>query len=834
MGPFPFIGFNQAEINGNFGAEYQYRKEQLNELYLELVSDLTIGAKLFIQINAIKALLEIYNSTPRFANLELQLPRPYVTGIGTESYTLYLRVSQNYEAFATFEFDLTDGIVTAITDSFTGPDQLESATIRPYIAEEINIAKTLSVYNQNGAAIFPDTFTFNQSTGIAERRLLRAYDWSFNQTTNQPQRNAISDLRVIPKTVFQLRELSAIEKAMVSFFLEKPIKESITNDDWNDTNIYLPALPGDWEFNFINVSSSKKQLSVSSAENEISFVIAGINVSDIWYFQRFINPTYTKSNNQTEFQWNIAINSFTGIYGTVLDIMSLVDNNVSDIILYGGNEQYIGETSLITIPFASLDVSTTSYLFADSIETYLNANGFPTTYTTETISGQIVFKFVTTASILEKGIIAFLSYNNSPFSYAEFDGLPPDLASLLSGTEPANPNTGKLYETSYYDYDQCEFGTVENEESFNLIIKSGDSYQINIPSNFIFEPEIGPESSQFPRIGIFNCNDEYFQEIGSLVSPYNKTLQWTIRWSTITNQYESISALRSGLNISGQDIILKSCNEQFIGINTLITIPNASLVLTSTDTAFANSIETYLTTNGFETTWDVPINGVIRFTTTCPFIQENGLVLVVLIPEEIAISFATFGVTANQYQASITIPPLANSNYFIGIFQSYILEGDNYSSLLAISQPLQLDNFETFTQILEYGASENSVIEGFEYINGWLQKIRVPLNGAGQTANSEESIYRNSDGTFQIPQNSTDEVLYLHTDYLDLETQRAMISTTKHPIFVLASQNLSVQGDLEITNTQDFTQNSSFRKLQQMRFQALTQGYQPDNNSCIS
>jgi hypothetical protein len=60
-----------------------------------------------------------------------------------------------------------------------------------------------------------------------------------------------------------------------------------------------------------------------------------------------------------------------------------------------------------------------------------------------------------------------------------------------------------------------------------------------------------------------------------------------------------------------------------------------------------------------------------------------------------------------------------------------------------------------------------------------------------------------------------------------------MISTTKHPIFVLASQNLSVQGDLEITNTQDFTQNSSFRKLQQMQFQALTQGYQPENNSCI-
>jgi hypothetical protein len=620
---------------------------------------------------------------------------------------------------------------------------------------------------------------------------------------------------------------------MVSFFLEKPIKESITNDDWNDTNIYLPALPGDWEFNFINVSSSKKQLSVSSAENEISFVLAGINVSDIWYFQRFVNPNYTKSNNQTEFQWNIAINSFTGIYGTVLDIMSLVDNNVSDIILYGGNEQYIGITSLITIPFASLDVSTSSYLFADSIETYLNANGFPTTYTTETISGQIVFKFVTTASILEKGIIAFLSYDNSPFSYAEFDGLPPDLASLLSGTDPANPNTGKLYKTVFYDYDQCEFGTVENEELFNLTIRSGDSYQINIPSNFIFEPEIGPDSDQFPRIGIFDCNGQYLQDIGSLKGPYNRTLQWNIAWDSTTEDYYGIYTLMANIDAGNHVITLAAATDQNALVYTLIIIPNASLDTSGTDFEFADSIANYLTANGYPTIWDsfeIEFT-VIRFFTTVPYILENALVAVISVPEKI--SFPTIAPPANQYEASITIPPLANSNYFIGIFQSYIDEGDNYSSLLAISQPLQLDNFETFTQILEYGASENSVIEGFEYINGWLQRIRVPLNGAGQTSKSEESIYRNSDGTFQIPENSTDEVIYLHTDYLDLATQRAMISATKNPIFVLQGQNLSVQGDLEITNTQDFTQNSSFRKLQQMQFQALTQGYQPENNSCI-
>ena len=706
MGPFPFIRFDQAEINGNFGDEFTYRKNQLIELYDALVISLTTGTKLFIQINAIKAQLEIYNSAPKFSNLELDLPRPYVTGTGSESYTLYLRIQQNSSCFGAFVFATIDGVVDSIGDFFTpGPDLTSIGLDGPYIAEEIKISKTLSVYQQNGAAIFPDTFTYNQSTGIAERRLLRAYDWSFNQSRNIPQRNVIDDLRMIPKTVFRLRELSQIEKSMVSFFLEKPIKTSIDDDDWN-TNLYLSPLPDDWSFDSEIVTSSIKQLSIASVENKIAFFLAGIKVSSKWYFQRFVDIDYN---------------------GTIPEVVSF----------------------------------------------------------------------------------------------------------LLTTDEPAPPNTGRLYYDIYYDFDQCEFGTVENEESFNLTIRSGDSYQINIPSDFIFEPEIGPDSDQFPRIGIFDCNGQYLQDIGSLKSPYNRTLQWNIAWDSTTEDYYGIYTLMANIDAGNHVITLSAATDQNEVVYPLIIIPNASLDTSGTDFEFADSIANYLTANGYPTIWDsFEIEStVIRFFTTVPYILRNALVAVISVPEKI--SFPTIAPPETQYQASITIPPLANSNYFIGIYQGYTIDDEGFSELLAISQPLQLDNFETFTQILEYGASENSVIEGFEYINGWLQRIRVPLNGAGQTSKSEESIYRNSDGTFQIPENSTDEVIYLHTDYLDLATQRAMISATKNPIFVLQGQNLSVQGDLEITNTQDFTQNSSFRKLQQMQFQALTQGYQPENNSCI-
>jgi hypothetical protein len=707
MGPFPFIQFGQAEINGNFGDEFTYRKAQLVLLYADLVANLNTGTKLFIQIDVIKNYLETYNSAPLFSNLELTLPKPYITGIGSESYSLTVGIQQNSSCFVTFVFALTDGVVFSIGDFFTpGPDLTSIGLDGPYIAEEIKIAKTLSVYNQNGAAIFPDTFTYNPSTGIAERRLLRAYDWSFNQPRNIPQRNGITDLRVIPKTVFRLRELTQIEKAMVSFFLEKPIKESETNYDW-ETNIYLTSLPGDWVFDNEIVSSEKKQLSIASVENKIAFFLAGIRVSSKWYFQRFVD------------------------------------------IDYNG-----------TIPY----------------------------------------------------VVSF----------------------LLSTDEPAPPNTGRLYYDIYYDFDQCEFGTVENEESFNLTIKSSDLYQINIDSNFIFQPGISSESSQFPRIGIFDCNGQYLQDIGSLESNFEKTLQWNIAINSNTGEYGTVLDIMSLVDNFVSDIILYGGNEQYTPLTEIITIPFASLVTSPSSGAFADSIVAYLNANGLTTTYTTEtITGqiVFKFVTTA-IILENGIIAVLSFDSS-PFSFAIFGGTGSQYEASITIPPLANGIYRIGIYQGYTIDDEGFSELLAISQPLQLDNFETFTQILEYGASENSVIEGFEYINGWLQRIRVPLNGAGQTSKSEESIYRNSDGTFQIPENSTDEVIYLHTDYLDLATQRAMISATKNPIFVLQGQNLSVQGDLEITNTQDFTQNSSFRKLQQMQFQALTQGYQPENNSCI-
>ena len=716
MGPFPFIRFEQAEINGNFGDEYAYRKTQIQVLNALFVDNYFNGDKFFIAVNEIKNEIQLLNDAPTFASLELILPSPYPTSVGVEVYTLKIGIQQNKSCFIQILFNLTDGVVTANDTTFyPGPDFLEVTTNRPFIAEELKIAKTLSVYQQNGAAIFPDTFDFDATTGIAERRLLRAYDWQYNTSSNQPQREGVTDLRMIPKTVFRLRELLQIEKAMVSFFLEKPIKESLTNDNWNSTNIYLPSLPDDWQFDFITVSSTKKQLSISSTQYELSFVLAGIEVSNKWYFQRFVNPNYTT-------------------------------------------------------------------------------------------------------------------------------GTPPNLATGLSGTTPSNPDTGKLYSTVYYDFDQCEFGTVVNEEPFNLLIKSGDTYQINVLKDFIFEPEIEYEI----LIGIFDCNGTFIQDIGTLTKPLIITCEG-YKYS-YTYSEGDFNSLRLDINSNILDpalynfglSVFQFSDEAFV-YDSFQNTPADNLTDKAALINYINNLsESVYQINCVE---NLDLSVTVTFETNfLPCIEDDYIVnlQIKLIADDALptvqftkVSGGTQISTATQYQANITIPPLSNSNYFIGIYQAYGIDGQGYATLLAMSQSLALDNFEDFTQMLEYGSAQDSIIEGFEYLNGWIQRIRVPLNGAGQTYSLEESIYRNSDGTFQKPQNSTDENISLHTDYLDLQTQRAMTSATRHPIFVLANQNLSVQGDLEIATNQDYTTNQSFRKLQQMRFQAKNQGYQPNNNSCL-
>jgi hypothetical protein len=181
-----------------------------------------------------------------------------------------------------------------------------------------------------------------------------------------------------------------------------------------------------------------------------------------------------------------------------------------------------------------------------------------------------------------------------------------------------------------------------------------------------------------------------------------------------------------------------------------------------------------------------------------------------------------------QFRASVTIPPLADGCYKFCLYNL----SEEVNQLYSVSQLLQMKSWDCFSQILEFWGAMQTVTEGFDYYGDWKQRIRVDLQSGGDRVKIEESIYRNSDGTYQRPSNFSDKTVSLHTEYIDLPTQNALLAATRHPAFVLAGQSLFVTGDVEVATTQDNTTETSFSTLAQVKFEAQIQGFQPKNNPC--
>jgi hypothetical protein len=163
-----------------------------------------------------------------------------------------------------------------------------------------------------------------------------------------------------------------------------------------------------------------------------------------------------------------------------------------------------------------------------------------------------------------------------------------------------------------------------------------------------------------------------------------------------------------------------------------------------------------------------------------------------------------------------------------GLYNQDINEVYSFSNLLS------LDDADCFSTILEFWGEDGSIAQGFEYFNNWKQRVRLGINGGGKKPVITESLYRQSNGVHKRPQNKQDLSVDLHTDFLDFETQCALVDATRHPYFVWNGQSLFVNGDIEVATNQDFTTQSSFEDLAQVKFSALVQGFQPKNSTCIN
>jgi hypothetical protein len=391
----------------------------------------------------------------------------------------------------------------------------------------------------------------------------------------------------------------------------------------------------------------------------------------------------------------------------------------------------------------------------------------------------------------------------------------------ISDDLPYAPLSGQLFPDDWYSLEQIQFDNgcePDDSDTFQMPIKTGDIYQFNvIPSQANL---FGLTSA---KVGLFDSNLNFVQEIGTVGFPACALID------TVSVTFDATDMLASIIGESADvTITFITCDSSIE-----IVIPFADL-----DTAnindFADSVIAYVESEGDYTGSYSLIGTELTFDFTV------GLSLEIVSVNYSALTFGGNGANnercccATQLQATVTIPFAADGCYSFGLYNYDIVQFyDTIAEIYSFSNALILDNSECFSTIWQFGTSEDSVVEGFEYYDGWIQQVRLPINGGGEKPKIEESIYRNSDGTYQRPSNYSDNTLDLHSDYVDIETRNALFAATRHPILIFNNQNIFVSGDLDVATVQDYSKQTSFRKLAQVKFSALIQGFQPENNVCI-
>jgi hypothetical protein len=230
------------------------------------------------------------------------------------------------------------------------------------------------------------------------------------------------------------------------------------------------------------------------------------------------------------------------------------------------------------------------------------------------------------------------------------------------------------------------------------------------------------------------------------------------------------------------------------------------------------------------TTWNQFKNWAINNVRFGKFIEESPLSVTYNVWNYISMSNWTIEIGEYNFATGVfTVQFAADEQAGIGP-----LFPNNIAEIYSMSNLLNLDSSDCFSTIVKFWSEDDTMAQGFQYFNSWKQVIRLGINGGGRKPIITDSVYRQSNGVHRRPQNKQDLSIDLHTDFIDFETQAALVDATRHQNFVVDGQNLFVNGDIEVATIQDFTTQSSFEDLAQVKFSALIQGFQPKNSSCLT
>jgi hypothetical protein len=405
-----------------------------------------------------------------------------------------------------------------------------------------------------------------------------------------------------------------------------------------------------------------------------------------------------------------------------------------------------------------------------------------------------------------------------------------DFAGLL----PYEPNTGLMYNSIWYDIEFVDFEACPTPgETYQGPIKPGDTYQFNVP--LISGNLSGLESC---LVGLLDSDGNFVGQIGTAELPLADSTQ--LGFYDSNGVLQPFLTIKPGFNTGPSEVdgMYFYFFDSDGGVGAGLGLLARSDIYACTSTAdFADLI------NDFAWPEDLIVVATVNddqtITINCTYTGAEcflGIGAYTFFEGSGETSYWFRVTEANttvgaQFQATALIPAISEGCYRICLYGQGAYTED--FEIYAVSNALQYREDDCFSTLVEFWDSGYTIREGFEYLYGWKQIARIDLNGGGETIQIEESIYRNSDGTYQRPMSNSDKSVNLQTDYIDLNTQNALFAATRHPAFVWNGQNIFVSGELEVATTQDNTTESTYRNLSMVKFQALLQGFQPDNNACI-
>ena len=392
----------------------------------------------------------------------------------------------------------------------------------------------------------------------------------------------------------------------------------------------------------------------------------------------------------------------------------------------------------------------------------------------------------------------------------------------------------------YYDMEFVEFnsGCYESPEFYAMPAIPGDNWQFNVPSDSGNLTGLSTAS-----VGLFTQDGQFIQQVGEAIKPVGPecptpnvcsiVFSYTLLAEDVTAYLDTINSYIPGSPLLPNSTLNWSIvNEE----GTSITVDNYFIgfgddPLTMVD-IIAIAGDAGITVVESEGDYNFSITA---FNLACghSYFLRNRVFTIGesdILWESDSTACVCDLIPTDQFQATTLIPAVTAECYRLGLYAES--EGGFY--LYSLSNIINIDGSDCFSTMLEFWANDNSIAQGFEYFNDWKQRVRLGINGGGAKPVIEENLYRQSNGVHRRPQNKQDLSLDLHTDFIDPETQLALVDATRHPYLVWDNKSIFVKGDIDVATIQDFTTQSSFETLAQVKFSALLQGFQPKNSSCLT